>query len=114
MSLDTGDVVWYEALFKPQSDGSRPDRPWLISNDTHPFHGTEYIVLRMTTNPRSEGLRIHDEDWLDGGTSKTSYVSPWFAMTLKHADITYRLGTIKDSLITTAVTDLTERLGPLQ
>jgi mRNA-degrading endonuclease toxin of MazEF toxin-antitoxin module len=64
MSLDTGDVVWHEAPFKsPRPDGSQPDRPWLVvSNDSHPFHGREYIVLGMTTNPRSEGLRVRAAD----------------------------------------------------
>lgn len=114
MRLATGDVVWHEAPFKrPQPDGSRPDRPWLIvSNDNHPFQGTEYIVLGMTTNPRAEGLRVHQSDWRDGGTSETSYISPWFAMTLKHADITYRIGAVQDSLVNNAINELSSRLGP--
>lgn len=114
MRLATGDVVWHEAPFKPpQSDGSRPDRPWLIvSNDNHPFHGTEYIVLGMTTNPRAEGLRVQQSDWTDGGTSRTSFISPWFAMTLKHADITHRIGAIHDSLVNNAINKLSNRLGP--
>lgn len=114
MSLDTGDVVWHEAPFKnPRSDGSQPDRPWLIiSNDDHPFHGDEYIVLGMTTNPRSQGVRVQNADWRSGGTPKTSFVSPWFAMTLKHADIEYRIGAIEHSLVNRAVDDLSSRLGP--
>ncbi len=89
MSPDTADVVWHEAPFKNQnSDGTQPTRPWLIiSNDNHPFQGSEYVVLGMTTNPRSEGVRVQRSDWVDGGTPKTSFVSPWFAMTLKHADL---------------------------
>lgn len=114
MSLDTGDVVWHEAPFKtPTSGGSQPDRPWLIiSNDNHPFHGNEYIVLGMTTNPRSQGIRVQQTDWSKGGTPKTSFISPWFAMTLKHSDINYRIGTVQDSLVTTAINDLSSRLGP--
>lgn len=114
MSLDTGTVVWHEAPFKtPRSDGSQPDRPWLVvSNDDHPFHGTEYIVLGMTTNPRSEGIQVQRSDWVDGGTTKPSFVSPWFAMTLKHADIDYRIGALEASLVSRAVADLTSRLGP--
>ena len=114
MRLATGDVVWHEAPFKrPQPDGSRPDRPWLIiSNDNHPFQGTEYIVLGMTTNPRAEGLRVQQADWRNGGTSTTSYISPWFAMTLKHADISYRIGTLQNSLVNNAVDELAARLGP--
>lgn len=89
MSLDTGDVVWHETPFKtPRPDGTKPGRPWLIvSNDSHPFHGTEYIVLGMTTTQRSRAIRVKQSDWREGGTSKTSFISPWFVMTLKHADI---------------------------
>ena len=114
MNLGRGTIVWHEAPFKAsQSDGSPPNRPWLIvSNDNHPFQGSEYIVLGMTTNPRSEGIRVQDDDWVDGGTSKTSFISPWFAMTLKHADISYRIGTLQEPVVTAAVTDLTDRLGP--
>lgn len=65
----------------------------------------------MTTNPRSEGIRIQKTDWIDGGTTETSFISPWFAMTLKHADITHRIGTLREPLLTTAVTDFTDRLG---
>lgn len=113
MSLDTGTVVWHEAPFKtPRPDGSQPDRPWLvISNDEHPFQGTEYVVLGMTTNSRSQGIEVQRSDWADGGTSKTSFISPWFVMTLKHADITYRIGALKESLVNRAVTDLSSRLG---
>lgn len=114
MSLDTDDVVWHEAPFKaPSSGGNQPDRPWLIiSNNNHPFHGNEYTVLGMTTNSRSQGIRVQQNDWNDGGTSKTSFISLWFAMTLKHSDINYRIGAIQDSLVTTAINDLSSRLGP--
>lgn len=114
MSLDTCDVVWHKAPFKlPQPDGTKPDRPWLIvSNNNHPFHGTEYLVLGMTTNPRGGGIEVGKSDCVKGGTSKTSYISPWFAMTLKHTDISHHIGSISDSLVTEAINDLTYRLGP--
>lgn len=114
MRLETGDVVWHEAPFKrPQPNERCPDRPWLIiSNDSHPFQGTEYVVLGMTTNPRSEGIRIQETDWINGGTAETSFISPWFAMTLKHADITHRIGILREPFVTAAITDLTDRLGP--
>ena len=114
MSLDAGTVVWQEAWFKTsRSDGSQPDRPWLVvSNDDHPFHGTEYVVLGMTTNPRSEGIQVRQSGWVSGGTTKPSFVSPWFSMTLKRADVDYRIGALEASLVRRAVADLTSRLGP--
>lgn len=116
MRLDIGDVVWHEVSFKPlEPDGSRPDQPWFIgSNDYHPFHGTEYIVLGMTTNPRAERLRVQHSDWTEGGISTTGFISPWFAITLKHADITHRIGAVHDSLVTKVIDELLSRLGPNQ
>ena len=113
MSLDTGTVVWHEAPFKtPRPDGSQPDRPWLVvSNDNHPFQGTEYVVLGMTTNPRAQGVQVHGSDWIDGGTTKPSFVSPWFVMTLKHADIGYRIGALEASIARSTIDDLSSRLG---
>lgn len=114
MRLGTGDVVWHEAPFKkPTPSGGRPSRPWLIvSNDNHPFQGSECIVLGMTTNPRAEGIRVQQSDWRDSGTTKISFVSPWFAMTLKYSDITHRLGKVKESIVNDAIDDLWSRLGP--
>jgi hypothetical protein len=66
----------------------------------------------MTTNPRSEGIRVRQSDWVNGGPTKPSFVSPWFAMTLKHADVDYRIGALEASLMRRAVADLTSRLGP--
>ena len=66
----------------------------------------------MTTNPRSEGIEIDDSAWVDGGTPKTSYISPWYVMTLKHADISYRVGSLVESLVTQAINDLSYRIGP--
>ena len=66
----------------------------------------------MTTNPRSDGIEVDDSAWVDGGTPKTSYISPWYVMTLKHVDISYRVGSLAESLVTQAITNHSFRIGP--
>jgi hypothetical protein len=42
--FERGHVVWHPALFKETG------RPYLVlSDDAHPFHGTEYLVAGLTT-----------------------------------------------------------------
>jgi hypothetical protein len=74
--------------------------------------GNEYLMLGMMTDPCSQSIRVQQTDWSKGGTPKTSFIPLWFAMTLKHSDITHRIGTVQDSLMTTAISDLLDRLGP--
>lgn len=111
MKLATGDVVWHRAPFKDRADGS-PPRPWLVvSNQRHPFHGSEYVGLGMTTTERTRAIPVERGDWIDGGLEKPGFVSPWFAMTLKHADITHRIGAVEMAVVDDAVEDLVECLG---
>lgn len=59
-----------------------------ISNDTHPFHGEQYIVLGLTTKSWHDGLiGIDDKSWLDGGTPEPSRIIPWSVETLEHSDV---------------------------
>lgn len=86
MRLDTGDVVRPEAPFEtPRPDGTKPGRPWLIvSNDSHPFHGTEYIVLGMTTTQRSRAVRGKQSDTK---RAEAHGLQPWVQATLRPAPL---------------------------
>lgn len=86
-----GHVVWHDGLFRQSG------RPWLVvSTDAHPFHGEEYVVAGLTTTERSEAVELTEEAWAVGGLPRTSYVSPWFLTTLKHADIERGVGEITE------------------
>lgn len=64
--------------------GDSPQRPYLIlSNDTVPFHGQEYIAAVVTTTARSGAVELTDERFERGRLPRTSYVSPWSVVTLK-------------------------------
>ena len=99
-AFDRGHVVWHDRLFR----GS--DRPWLVvSDDSHPFHGEEYLVVGITTTERDNAIEITDEDWSVGGLPKQSYVSPWFITTIKHASIYRGVGELDQSLVSEIVTE---------
>ncbi|GAB3691010.1 hypothetical protein GCM10028857_27940 [Salinarchaeum chitinilyticum] len=102
-AFDRGHVVWHDGLFRGSG------RPWLVlSDDRHPFHGEEYLVAGITTTDRPGTVAIDEDDaWAIGGLPRTSYVSPWFLTTLKHADVDRGVGALtKDRLesVTGAVT----------
>lgn len=112
MTLGTGDVVWHTAPFKTSNGEAVPGRPWLlVSNDDHPFHGSEYVALGMTTTARQRAISVEPADWTDGGLSKSGYVSPWYAMTLKHDEISHRVGTLEADTVDQAVAELFDVLG---
>ena len=89
LPFERGHVVWHEGLFRGSG------RPWLVlSDDRHPFHGEEYLVVGITTTEREDAIELRDEDWTVGGLPRMSYVSPWFLTTLKHAAIERGVGAV--------------------
>ena len=101
--FDRGHVVWHDGVFKASG------RPWfVVSDDRHPFHGEEYVVAGITTTERAPAIELTETSWAVGGLPKTSYVSPWFLTTLKHADIDRGIGLVTDetvAAVTSAVVD---------
>lgn len=93
-AFDRGHVVWSDGPFR---DG---DRPWLVvSSETHPFHGEEYLVVGITTTARDGAIELDEERWRLGGLPSTSYVSPWFLATIKHHSIARGVGAIEESTV---------------
>lgn len=83
-AFQRGDVVWHPAPFKRPPN----ERPFLVLSDaTHPFHGSEYAVVGLTRTGRSEAIELTAADWSVGSPGSDSYVSPWYVFTVKHADI---------------------------
>lgn len=92
---ERGDVVWHPTPFR---DGGRPYV--VLSDDEHPFYGEEYVVVGVTTTERERAVELGAKRWADGGAPKRSWASPWFVLTVKHANIRERLGRL-----TTEATD---------
>jgi len=101
-SFDRGHVVWHDGLFRQSG------RPWLVvSTDDHPFHGEEYLVTALTTTERADAIELADDGWDVGGLPRTSYVSPWFLTTLKHADVDRGVGELADATLNSVLEEIT-------
>jgi mRNA-degrading endonuclease toxin of MazEF toxin-antitoxin module len=103
MAHDWGEVWWGPA---PHKSGPAY-RPWVIVSDsTRPFAHTECIALALTTQRHSGGIEITDSDWVRGGSNRTSYISPWYVVTIKYSDFDRQQGTLKEFTVADAVEDL--------
>lgn len=79
-----GDVVWHPAPFKQPPR----ERPFLVlSDDSHPFHGSEYAAVGLTRTNRPPAVELTSGSWSAGDPDGESYASPWYVFTIKHADV---------------------------
>lgn len=102
------DVVKHPAPFK-----NPPKHRYflVLSDDSHPFHGEEYAVVALTSKQRPEAIEIAHDDWRFGGPSGDSYVSPWYVLTIKHADVSNAQGSVTDSIADTVANEASSYLG---
>jgi hypothetical protein len=91
-----GAVIEYPALF----DFDSYPRPYLIvSGQSHPFHGEEYIGIAITTTALESAIPISDDAWIRGGLPKESFLKPWQPTLLKHADISDAFGVLRQTVV---------------
>jgi mRNA-degrading endonuclease toxin of MazEF toxin-antitoxin module len=103
-----GDVVWHPAPFKQPPK----ERPFLIlSGPSHPFHGSEYAVVGLTTTNRPPAIEFTGSDWRVGNPGTDSYASPWYVFTIKHADIKRPKGALTASATDRVATAVGSMLG---
>lgn len=107
--FERGDVAWHPAPYRDNPDTGRPFV--ILSDDQHPFHGEEYIVAALTTVPRPEALTLEASDWIQGGTPRDSYVSPWYVMSLKQANFDGGIGRLEEKTIERIARDVSFYLG---
>lgn len=101
--VEWGEVWWGPTLHKETT----AYRPWLIlSTDTHPFSEEECIGVAMTTRDRPEGIEVPDSAWVEGGSRKQAYVSPWYATTMKHATFDQQQGILSASIVSSVAKEL--------
>lgn len=86
-----GDVFWAPDPFR---EGSNP-RLWVVlSADSLPFPGEEYLCAALTTSDLPANHEVGD-DWLTGrNPNKPSYCSPWVIGTIKHRAVANPQGKI--------------------
>lgn len=109
MTPARGEVWWGPALFK----GGGVYRPWLLaSHKAHPFGKEETIGIGLTTTNHQEGVRIDPGKWIEGGSSKQSYASPWYVTTLKHTHLDRKQGALERGLVSRITRELVRYVSP--
>ncbi|MDJ1434229.1 type II toxin-antitoxin system PemK/MazF family toxin [Halostagnicola sp. A-GB9-2] len=112
--INRGDVVWVADPFDfDETEGNEgSDHPYLIiSTDAHPFQGTEYLALLITSTDRELAVSLTDSHWRYGGLSNRSYVNPWTVVTLKNSDLDGYQGMVEEEIVDTAVAEIPQYIG---
>ena len=106
-ALERGAVIEFPALFESYS------RPYLIvSDESHPFHGNEYIGVAITTTAMEPAVPIKDDSWVRGGLPKKSFIKPWQPTLLKHEDIHDAFGVLEPRIVDRVADELASMIGP--
>lgn len=50
------------------------------------------VVVGVTTTERDGAVELGPDEWAEGGAPERSWASPWFVLTVKHANVRDRLG----------------------
>lgn len=108
MKYERGDVVEAGDPF----DEEKPSQPFVIVNTAaHPFDGEQYIAVTLTTRTwYEETVPLSEDDFLDGGLPKRSYLVPWGVVSLSHDDILDWFGRVANSPIDETIDQLSRYL----
>jgi len=75
--VQRSDVVWHPTPFKQPPK----ERPFLILSDSsHPFHGSEYAVVGLTRTNRPPAIELDRAAWDVGDLGGDSYASPLYGL----------------------------------
>lgn len=104
-SYQRGDVVAVSDPFTERESG----RPFLIANtDAHPFVGEQYVAVTLTTRTWYDGtIPLAEEDFVEGGVPKDSFVGLWGVVSPACSDITDWFGRISQEVVDETVAELT-------
>lgn len=70
-------------------------RPYVcLSDETHPFSEEEALYAAVTTTRRAVAVPLTADDFATGGLPRESYGNPWTVVSIRHADIDQREGTL--------------------
>ncbi|MGM0399515.1 MAG: type II toxin-antitoxin system PemK/MazF family toxin [Halobacteriota archaeon] len=100
MSVDRGTVVFATDPFK--ADAGRPFL--VISTETTPFHGEQYITFALTTRTwHDDGIRVSAEEWVSGGAPKPSSIMPWSVNAVAAEWISHEQGRLREEIVRRAI-----------
>lgn len=107
MAYPIGGVVIDRDPFRAGSDRSYV----IVSNDSHPFHGEEYVVTVVTIAERDRSVPLTDDAFVEGSLPRQSYASPWNSVTLKDHLIEKHVATIAGNTVDEVVSELMAFIG---
>jgi len=91
--------------------GNTPRRPYLIlSDETHPFPGRQYIAVGITTKEYSESIPLADA-FVDGELTRESFVSPWAVVSLRDSQIERAVAKVSEPITDKATHQMAEFAG---
>ncbi|MFB6284176.1 MAG: hypothetical protein ABEK59_09645 [Halobacteria archaeon] len=85
----------------------------ILSDSSHPFHGTEYSVVGLTTTKRDLAVEVTQNDWKYGYPGDKSFVSPWYIFTIKHSNIDRPQGSLTNSKTNQVAPEVAQIIGAL-
>jgi mRNA-degrading endonuclease toxin of MazEF toxin-antitoxin module len=89
--------------------GGNNRRPFaVISNENHPFHEEECLVVLITTTEREEAIPLPEEKFRKGKLPRESYASPWTVTTLKNTAIQEKLGELEIETVKEIIKDIND------
>jgi len=105
VEYERGDVVEATDPFGERS----ASRPFVIvSTADHPFHGDQYVALTLTTKTwYDETIPLAEEDFVEGGLPRESFVVPWGVGSPQQTDIETYLGRLAAQTVDRAVEQMT-------
>lgn len=107
MKYDPGDVIFGD---DPFNDREAP-RPWLVvSDETHPFYGDQYIAVTLTTKSwHDHTITLTDDNWEHGGMPRESAVVPWGIASPDHDDLNHERyqGTLTSTMVKQIASEIT-------
>jgi len=91
--------------------GDTPRRPYvIISDDSHPFAGRQYIALGISTQEYSESIPLAGE-FVEGKLNRESFVSPWAVVSLRNSHIERAVARLSTELTNEATQQMAEYAG---
>lgn len=92
--FERGHVVWVEWPDHAESG------PFLIlSDETSPNHGKEYMGVPLSTAEQEHAVRITSTEWETGGLDEASFALTWRLQTIPHGAIEQGIGGLSDEAV---------------
>lgn len=87
-------------------------RPYLcVSDESHPFSDEEALYVAITTTERAVAIPLLQHDFVTGGLPRESYANPWTVASIRHADISERLGQLTEEATDSIAEDVAGYIG---